>query len=688
MTTTQTLLFEIGCEELPASFVDGAVKALPALVGKQLGELRLGHGEVRALGTPRRLAVIVADLDIEQADLEEEVTGPPAKVAFDGDGKPTRAAEAFAKKVGCAVDGLERVTTPKGEYLKGTRREAGKAAAELLPEALATLATAIPFRKSMRWGSGSLSFGRPVRWLVALLGSDVVPVTLGELQSDRKTHGHRFLHPQAIELGAAEDYVTALRDARVVVDPRERAELMAERLRAAAREGGGELIEDDFLIGENLSLVEEPQVVVGSFEEEFLALPEEVILEVARGHQRYFGLRGADGKLLPKYLAVVNTALQPDKIRLGNDRVMRARLADARFFHTEDLKRPLADRRAELEGIVFQKRLGSVLDKVRRMERLVGELGRQLGLAEGVITTATEGARLAKCDLVTWMVGEFPELQGEVGRAYALAQGVGSAVADCIRDHYLPRGAHDDTAPTQAAALVGLADRIDTLVGCFGIGLSPTGAADPYGLRRACIGTLRTLLDQKLDLRLRQAFAAAHGGYEATTLDLDVEALTTKLAAYSRDRLRGLMTDPFPTDVAEAALGVAANRPLDARARAAAISELDVEIRAKVGEVFKRATNIAKEAPAGDPQRGEEPAEQALHDAFFAIQAELEALSAAGKYEAAFAKLATLAPTLAVYFDEVLVMADEPELRDNRLRLMRVISETCSTLAKLEVLGG
>ncbi len=688
MTTTCTLLFEIGCEELPASFVDGAVKALPALMDKRLAELRLGHGETRALGTPRRLAVLVPELELDQADLEEEVTGPPAKVAFDAEGKPTRAAEAFAKKVGCAVGDLQRVSTPKGEYLKGTRREQGKPAAELLPTALAVLATAIPFRKSMRWGAGSLSFGRPVRWLVALLGAEELSVTLGDLQSGRSTYGHRFLHPQAIELSTAEDYVAALREARVVVDPAERAELMAERLRDAAKEAGGELIEDDFLIGENLSLVEEPQVIVGTFDDEFLELPEEVILEVARGHQRYFGLRGSKGELLPQYLAVVNTALAPDKIKLGNDRVMRARLADARFFHREDLKRPLADRRSELDGIVFQKRLGSVLDKVRRIERLVGALGQQLGLDEGTIATATEGARLAKCDLVTWMVGEFPELQGEVGRAYALAQGVARDVADTIRDHYLPRGAHDDTAPSHAAALVGLADRLDSLVGCFGIGLSPTGAADPYGLRRACIGTLRTVLDRGLDLRLHEIFVAAHGGYEGTTLELEAAKLTTKLESYSRDRLRGLLTDRFPTDVVEAALGVAANRPLDARARAAAIAELDVEIRAKVGEVFKRATNIAKEAPTGEPERGLEPAEMALHDAFFAIQAELESLSAAGDYPAAFAKLASLAPTLAVYFDEVLVMAEEPAVRDNRLRLMRVISETCSALAKLEVLGG
>ena len=687
MTKPRDLLFEIGCEELPASFVEAAVEALPQLVQAKLGELRLGHGEVRALGTPRRLAVQVRAVELAQASLEEELTGPPVKVAFDANGQPTRAAEAFAKKLGCAVGDLERVETPKGEYVKGTRREPGKPAATLLPDALAAIATSIPFRKSMRWGSGTLSFGRPVRWLVALLGSEQLPVTLGDLRSSRCTYGHRFLHPQAVELTTAEVYVDALRKARVVVDPAQRAQLMEERLRQAAAQAGGELIEDDFLLRENLSLVEEPQVIVGSFDEEFLALPEEVILEVARGHQRYFGLRGQAGELLPQYLAVVNTARNPEKIRLGNDRVMRARLADARFFHTEDLKRPLIDRRPELDEIVFQKRLGSVLHKARRIERLVGELGRQLGLDEGTIDVAAKGAHLCKCDLVTWMVGEFPELQGEVGRAYALAQGVAGEIADTIRDHYQPRGAHDEPASSDAAALVALADRLDTLVGCFGIGLSPTGAADPYGLRRACIGTLRTLLDRRLDLRLTDAFAVAHALYEATELDLDATELSGKLAVYFRDRLRGLLTNRLPTDVVEAALGVAANRPLDARARAEAIMKLDADTRNKVGEVFKRATNIAKSAPGGDPEPGVEPAEIALHDTFFAMQAQLASLSEAGDYAAAFAKLAALAPTLAVYFDEVLVMDKDQQLRDNRLRMMRIISETCSSLARLEVLG-
>lgn len=691
---THDLLFEIGCEELPASFVDAALAALPPLAARKLDELRLVHGEMKALGTPRRLALIVRELAATQPDLEQQVVGPPARVAF-RDGAPTKAAEAFAKKLGCAVDDLERLDTPKGEYVAGTQHEAGRPARELLPDALAAIAKAVPFRKSMRWGTGSTLFGRPVRWLLALLGNEPLTVEFAGVKSGTMTFGHRFLHPDPLAIAEPTEYVAALRAAHVLVDPAERAEQMRTRLLEAAKQAGGTLIEDDFLHGENLSLVEEPQVLLGAFDDEFLELPEAVVLEVARGHQRYFCLRGADGRLLPKYLAVVNTAERPEAITLGNDRVMRARLADARFFHREDLKRPLDERRAELGDVVFQDRLGSVLDKVERMEKLAPRLGQLLGLDGRTVEVATGGLGLAKCDLVSLMVGEFPELQGQVGRAYARAQGFDPAIADVVRDHYLPKGARDATAPTEAAALAAIADRLDTLVGCFGVGLSPTGAADPYALRRACIGTLRTLLDRNFDLTLSDALEAARTGYaEAEVkLDLDAAGLVDKLGAFFHDRLRGLLADTLASDAVDAALGVAADRPLDVRARAQAILSLDAETRAKVGEVFKRATNIAKQAPDGEPAPPATvvddvaPAEEALFDGFQKLRGELTSLHERGEYAAAFERLAEFTPLLARYFDDVFVMADEAAVRDNRLRLMRAISETCSMLAKLQLLG-
>ncbi|NUQ77822.1 MAG: glycine--tRNA ligase subunit beta [Polyangiaceae bacterium] len=688
-TAARDLLFEIGVEELPASFVEAALAALPDLAKKRLGDLRLAHGTISALGTPRRLALFIRGLAASQPDLNEEVTGPPVKAAFK-DGVPTKAAEAFAQKLGCAVGDLRRVQTPKGEYLVGTRREAGRSAADLLPEVLTSLVFAIPFRKSMRWGAGDIAFGRPIQWIVALLGADVVDLEVAGIRSGRVTKGHRFLSKGDVSLATAQSYVEALRDAHVIADPAERGSLMRSRLEAASRIAGGELIHDDFLVHENLSLVEEPHVITGSFSEEFLELPEQVILAVAKGHQRYFCVRSEAGPLLPRYLAVVNTAERPDIIRRGNDSVMRARLSDARFFYREDLKIPLADRREKLDGIVFQKRLGTMLARAVRIERLARELGLLLELPEATIMAAASGAHLAKCDLVSLMVGEFPELQGDMGSAYALAQGVDPASAHVIRTHYMPKGAADATAPTDAGALVAVADRLDTLVGCFAIGLTPTGAADPYGLRRACIGVLRTLLDRSLDLRLESAFRAAYDGYQGVALDLGAAELASKLTDFFSDRLRGLLGDKLPHDVVQACLAVAPNRPLDVRARALAVADLDAATRARVGEVFKRATNIASGAPEGEPERpgeGSHSSEVALFQAYISLRDKLPGLVSTRRYGEAFREVAAFAPLLSQYFLDVFVMTDDLPLRAARLRLMRALSETCSSLARLELLG-
>lgn len=388
MSTSNDLLFEIGVEELPSSFVSAALSALPALAEKHFAELRLAHGTVTALGTPRRLALIVEGLADEQPELVEDLVGPPVKAAYDKEGKPTRAAEAFAKKLGCKVEELRTVETPKGAYLAGTRREPGRKTIELLGAALTDIAGKIPFRKSMRWSDLETSFGRPVRWLVALFGDEVVELEFAGTKSGRVSQGHRFLSKGPVEIPNAGAYVERLRAAHVIVSPKERGELLRARLEEATKELGGTLIEDDFLMGENLSLVEEPHVVIGGFERDFLKLPEEVILEVARGHQRYFGVRGPSGELLPNYLAVVNTAENVANIRRGNDRVMRARLADAKFFYEEDLRIPLATRREKLAGIVFQNRLGHMLAKVERVEKLTAALGERLGLSAKTIETA------------------------------------------------------------------------------------------------------------------------------------------------------------------------------------------------------------------------------------------------------------------------------------------------------------
>jgi glycyl-tRNA synthetase beta chain len=566
---TASLLLEIGCEELPSSFVDGALAALPALVSGKLAALRIPHGEVRALGTARRLSVLVHDVRDRQLDLDEEVLGPPETAAYK-DGAPTRAAEAFAQKLGIAVSALriearEAVGKQKaGRYVIGRRQETGRDADELLGPALGALCGEIPFRKSMRWGAGDATFGRPVQWLVALYGDKVLDVRFAGVTSGGSSRGHRFLAPAPFDVPSADAYVASLRDRHVLVDRDERARTMMERVIAAATAAGGTYDPEPSLVDENASLVEEPHVVTGSFDAAFLALPAAVIRSVARGHQKYFCVQKDADTLLPHYLCVANTANDPQVVAKGNDRVMRARLSDARFFFEEDKKVSFEARVEKLGGIVFHNRLGTVRQKVDRLVALTAVIARDLGLPAEDAELAARAARLCKADLVALMVGEFPELQGEMGRAYALAAGEDPQVADAIRDHYKPTGARDDVAPTDIAAVVGLADRLDTLVGCFAVGLSPTGAADPFALRRACLGILRTLMDKgqaggttgarfgRVDWR--SWLGAAHDGFAGTRLDLTREETVAKVELFAAERLRGVLAGDSSTAVAEAVL--------------------------------------------------------------------------------------------------------------------------------------
>lgn len=689
----QDLLLEIGVEELPASFVNEAVKALPKLLSDRLGALRLGHGAVSAGGTPRRLVVTVAELADKQPDLDEEVTGPPARVAFDKDGKPTKAAESFASKNNVELAALYTVEQAKGSYVAAKRVEDGRPALELMPQVLFEVCGAISFRKSMRWSDGDTAFGRPVRWLLALLGSQVVPFSFAGLAASNKTYGHRFLAPQELTITHPSEYYAKLRGARVLVDIPEREKTMNDRLARIAVETGGELIEDAFLVSENASLVEDPQVVAGSFDESFLSLPERVILDVAKDHQRYFGVRGKDGRLLPRYLAVVNTAEVMDNVRRGNDRVMRARLSDAKFFYDEDSKKSLAGRRAELDGVMFQKRLGSVGDKVRRLVTLTDKIATRLGFSVEDRAKAAQVAELCKCDLVTLMVFEFPELQGEMGKAYALRQGVAADVANAIAEHYAPRGASDPTAASDIAAVVALADRLDTLVACCAINVMPTGSADPLALRRASIGILRTLVAKGWRLSVVDLARDAFAGLASIQLDLTEDDTVHKLGGFLRHRLRGILAENIPQDAVDACLDARSDVPYDAQLRASALGKLDVEVRASVGEVFKRAANIGKDATDGPlvapSELGAEvhASEQALFTAFAKLQEILAEAKRDGDYPSALGAIGEFAPTLGQYFLDVFVMSEDLEVRNNRLRLMRAISSSCSDLASFNLLA-
>ncbi|MCB9591377.1 MAG: glycine--tRNA ligase subunit beta [Sandaracinaceae bacterium] len=680
--SAETFLLEIGVEELPSSFVASALGAMPALFGAELDNARIDHGAIRALGTPRRLTLLVEGLAERQADLAEKVSGPPKAAAFEEDGTPKKGAIGFAKKLGIPVEALTIEDTDKGPYVFGRRDEPGAPVAEVLPELLARFFGRIPFPKSMRWGDGHIAFGRPVHWVVCLRGGAVVDAELAGVKAGRASRGHRFLSPAGFDLDHADAYVERLREARVLVDPAERERVMLERLEAAAAQAGGAMIEDAFLVGENLSMVEEPHVICGTFDAAFLELPDEVSIGVMRGHQRYFALRDAAGKLLPRYLAVVNTDRSPEIIIRGNDRVLRARLADARFFVEEDRERGLEAMAPQLDQVVFQAKLGSVGERARRLMEAVAD-----------DPVAKEAARLCKADLVSLIVGEFPELQGQMGRFYAERSGVDLEVARAIEEHYLPRGAGDGVPTTASAARLAVAERADALVGCFGIGLVPSGSADPFALRRATLGVIRVALEGPIDVDVRATLAAAHAAYEAQAKPVGArDEVLQALDEFFRGRLRAHFAAELPGDVVDACLGAWAGGSVrDLRARLDALDAFrGLPAYEALAVAFKRAYNIAKDVPPGDVDAAllTEPAEQALAERWRSVGARVEEHAAAGHYQEALTLVAEeLREPIDRFFEEVFVMVEDEAVRTNRLRLLGSIARTLTAIAHFHLLS-
>ena len=684
---SKTLLLEIGTEELPSSFVDAALAALPGLAKAKLEALRLPFGEIHALGTARRLALLVKGVGEKQPDLDEEVVGPPEGAAYK-DGKPTKAAEAFANKLGVTLDQISVVAKEAsgkqkaGRFVVGRRQERGRDARELVGKALGELCGEIPFRKSMRWGTSNATFGRPVQWIVALFGDETIDVSFAGIRSGRKSMGHRFLAPGFFEIGVADGYVDALRAKHVLVDRDERAKTMMARVAAAAKAAGGVHDPDAALVDENASLVEEPHVVTGSFEAKYLELPAAVIRAVARGHQKYFCVQKDADTLLPHYLTVVNTANDPARIAKGNDRVMRARLADAAFFFGEDKKAKLEDRVDKLAGIVFHNRLGTVREKVTRMEKLAVKLAGALGLAPNTVKLVERAAHLCKFDLVSLMVGEFPELQGDMGRVYALHAGEPTEVANAVRDHYHPIGAEGAVAADDVSACVALADRLDTIVGCFAVGLSPTGAADPFALRRACIALLRTLLDRSTandayaKLSLADLYGWAYDGLQDKKLDLSREDTIAKLREFTFERLRGLIASATSSHVADTVCaGGVLDQPVYALARAKGVHSAVVEGKAWLAQartVAKRLHGISKESKPvlHAKDEFEKPDDAVIVDVVARVDAGTKELHTAAAVSAALSQAEDLAARLEDIFTRTLVNDPADPRTPKRLELL------------------
>jgi len=708
---TSTLLLEVGCEELPTSFLEDAMGQLGKIVPEELGRAGVGFGAVRVLGTPRRVAVVVDGVVPDIAPREEEILGPSASAAVDAQGAWTRAAEGFAKKNDLPLDALSLVDTPKGRYLRAVKRTPGAASITLLPAALSAALRRVTFAKSMRWARQETAFGRPIQWIVALLDDALVPLSFAGVESGRTTYGHRFLAPAAITLGHAAGYAETLTAAKVEVDASARRAGVLTSLLAAAEAEGGTLRRDAFLEGEVTGLVEWPAVVVGRFEESFLDLPDALIESVMRGHQRYFAVEGAvrsagGGKLLPRFLTVVNTALDPDTIRRGNERVMRARLNDAAFFVRQDRKKPLASRVADLDAVVFHARLGSYGDKARRLGALAASLTAAIDTTRpGFVSVeeATRGALLAKADLVTLAVGEFPELQGEMGGYYARHDGEPAAVADAIAQHYQPRGAADAVAPSPLGAVLAIADRLDTLVGCFAAGLRPTGGEDPFGLRRAAIGILRTLLDQRIRLDLRAAIESAQAAYLAHTAqsaagkalvaDDARGALTVAVVDFFAERLKGLLDERFGRDPVAACMAAGKTDPVDLLERVEAVDAFWRTPAAQdLAVAFKRVFNISREAPGGEVSAEDRallvlPAELELLAAYDTTRGGLGPLLAARDFVGAMNLIArTLRAPVDRLFNEVFVMDKDDTVRAARLRLLGRIADAVGQLARFDAL--
>jgi glycyl-tRNA synthetase beta chain len=693
-------LLEIGLDEVPARMIAGAEAELGKRVTDLLTRERLvgANGKVTTYSTPRRLAVLVEDVSASQADSEEKLTGPSWKVAFK-DGTPTAAAEAFAKKAGVAVDALEKVTNAKGEYVGATVKRQGRTAAELLAAELPKEVLALYWAKNMYWRAGKPErFVRPIRWVVALLDAEVVPVEIAGIAADRASRGHRVLHgAEPVIIGAPKDYAEKLRAAKVVVDVAERRHIIRKALDAATRTvPGARWREDEALIETVVHLTEWPSVILGGFEAEYLALPEEVLVTVMRDHQKYFAVESADGKLAPHFLAVLNIEVDAEgraNIVRGNERVLRARFKDARFFWDFDQKIPLVERVESLKNVTFQKELGSYYWKTEQNCRVAEALFRSYENGSpsptentAIFNALKDAVWLAKADLTTELVKEFTELQGIIGGVYARAQGHDERVANAIYDQYKPASIEDAIPATVEGQLLGLADRIQTIVAMFGIGMAPTGSKDPFALRRAANAIIKILAESSLPLSIGNVLAAT-GSSTSEQAETSV-FLAERVGFYLKD-VRG-----FAYDVVNAVMAAGYDDVKDAIARSEALTRVrGSEDFLAISSAFKRIKNIVRQAEEKGEvftiqwERGRpfdvlvEPEEKALIKAFDEVVEKVNNLRAIRDYRAAFELIATLRPAVDAFFEKVMVMAPDPSLRAARLGMIWHVREGFSGIA-------
>ena len=666
----QDFLLELGFEELPARFVGGALGQLSESIGQKLTQERLSHGQVLTFSTPRRLAVLIQDLQSQQADLVEEVKGPPLNIARDQNGNLTKAGQGFLRSQEVDESAIIIRSFQGADYLYITREVRGQKTATLLKPLLEDSIVNLSFPKNMRWGDYDLRYARPLRWIVALFGSDVIPVQVGPVQAGQITYGHRQLGSGPIVIARPADYCGTLRDHYVLADAAERRRVVWAQIEDLAHKKGAMIQEDQDLLDEVVNLVEYPTAFCGSFAPEYLGVPAEVLITSMKEHQRYFPLHDPQGDLTSQFIGVRNGADNHlENVIHGNEKVLAARLSDAKFFYDEDSKTNLADNLGKLERVVFQDKLGTVGDKVRRLEGLTRRFVQKLGHVESA-DAALRTARLAKCDLVSQMVYEFPELQGVMGEKYALAQGEDASVAAGIREHYKPRFSGDSLPATVEGTLVSLADKLDTLVGYFALGRIPTGSQDPFALRRQAQGVVQILLNRGYDLPLRTLVAAAEEGYQDLALG---EERTQALVDFLLARLRVLLIDQgYSYDVIDAVMASDDDRIPNLLGRVEALTQF--KAGASFDDLcigFERVANLAAKGQSEKLEPGAfQPADQAFHQALGQLDHSCRHLLAEADYLEILQTLADFRTQVDRFFDAVMIMDSDPVVRSNRLALL------------------
>jgi glycyl-tRNA synthetase beta chain len=683
-------IIEIGCEEIPARYIDSTLSQLHENLAKRFLDCSLAHGAIQGYATPRRLVLVVPELQERQPDRTELVTGPPQSAAFDAAHSPTPAARGFAAKHGLAVDTLKCVQTEKGLYLGFEKRTPGKSALEILSRELPLVLASLSFPKSMRWESSRFSFVRPIRWILCRLGTQVVPFSIAGVTAGSVTYGHRILSQnREINITSFQSYRDELRNHQVQFEPRDRLETIKSALTVEADKVGARLIPDPRLLSLVVNLNEHPSVVCGSFSPDFLRLPREVLVTVMREHQKYFSLVDAEDRLVPRFLAVVDSdGIHAEQIRAGHERVLKARLADAGFFWDVDRKVKLEDRAQQLERVVFQQKLGTMLEKTQRLVTLTGFLGKTLRVKN--LDETQQAARLCKADLITEMVKEFTDLQGIMGGLYAHAEGLPVAVADAIYEHYRPGTLEDVSPQTLEGAILSIADKLDSVVGAFAIGQVPTGSKDPLALRRQTLGIIKVLLDKQISLSLERIFFKSFALFKRKATRTREETWQD-VATFVKDRLRFIFGEQgFRYDEINSVVEKCFDNPYDCLERLRAIASIrsgaDFEA---VAQGFKRIKNILSKADLEmstelqpvDLTLFETDEERSLAAAVRSIQPKVKKAVRARTYARAFELMASLRPTIDLFFDKVLVMAEDPKIRANRLNLLRSLLQSFLNIA-------